>query len=340
MRVGDCGGWTDTWFAGRGRVFNIAVRPFAEVQLIARPRSSSAPRVILDVRDFGEQYAPDLAADRWERHPLLEATLRHVGIPDSLRVEISLSCEAPPGASTGTSAAITVALAGALIALRDGHADPRTVAREAHAIETRGLGQQCGIQDQICSALGGLNDIEMTAYPDAVARPILLDDTVRADLQERLTLVFLGRGHSSSDIHRRVIERLEGLGHRCQELETLRRCAADAADAARAGNLEALGEAMVANNEAQRALHPDLVCGDAERVIALARAHGAVGWKVNGAGGDGGSLTVIGASDPAARRAFAQAVPDLSPSFRLIPIELDPHGLRVSSEDARWTHGD
>ena len=34
LRICDNGGWTDTWFAGHGRVFSIAVRPridFAEL---------------------------------------------------------------------------------------------------------------------------------------------------------------------------------------------------------------------------------------------------------------------------------------------------------------------
>jgi D-glycero-alpha-D-manno-heptose-7-phosphate kinase len=334
IRVGDCGGWTDTWFAAHGRVFNIAVGPRVEVDLVAFPGTPAAPRVVLNVRDFGDRYAPALVPGVWERHPLLEASIQHVGVPDSLCVEIGLSCEAPPGASTGTSAAVTVALVGALMALRDGRADQRAAAREAQAVETRRLGQQCGIQDQICSAVGGLNDIEMTAYPEAVVRPIVLEPFVRAELQERLTLVFLGRGHSSSDIHRRVIARLEGLGHRCPELETLRRCAAHAVEAARAGDLDALGQAMIANNEAQRALHPDLVCRDAQRVIALAREHGAAGWKVNGAGGDGGSLTIVGARDGAARRAFADAIQRLDRRFRLIPIELDAEGLTVSMDGA------
>ena len=50
IRVCDNGGWTDTWFAGYGRVFNIAVYPYAEVQMrstrraTARSASPSTPR--------------------------------------------------------------------------------------------------------------------------------------------------------------------------------------------------------------------------------------------------------------------------------------------------------
>ena len=37
IRICDNGGWTDTWFAGYGRIFNIGVYPYAEVQIAVHP---------------------------------------------------------------------------------------------------------------------------------------------------------------------------------------------------------------------------------------------------------------------------------------------------------------
>ena len=50
---------------------------------------------------------------------------------------------------------------------------------------------------------------------------------------------------------------------------------------------------MVENTDAQTQLHSELVGADAQAIIGCAREHGALGWKVNGAGGDGGSLTLL-----------------------------------------------
>ncbi len=50
---------------------------------------------------------------------------------------------------------------------------------------------------------------------------------------------------------------------------------------------------MIENTEAQARLHPALISPEAASVIEIAKAHGALGWKVNGAGGDGGSLTIL-----------------------------------------------
>ncbi len=329
LRVCDCGGWTDTWFARRGRVFNIAVRPCAEVQVAVFPAGSDRPPVLISADDFGDRYIPAPTAGRWDRHPLLEAAIEHVPPPPGVAVEVSIACDVPAGASTGTSAAVLVALVAALDRVRGGRLSPLEIAAQAHLVETERLGQQSGIQDQICSAVGGINDIEIAEYPNARARPLRPDPAVRWELERRMALVLLGRGHSSSDLHDRVIERLAGLGPDCPELQALRDLAGQASEALAAGDLDRLGRTMSANTEAQRRLHPDLVGLDADRVIAIAREHGAAGWKVNGAGGDGGSLTLLGPASLDARRAMLRAVHAEAPQYRYVPLTLDGDGLRV-----------
>ena len=64
-------------------------------------------------------------------------------------------------------------------------------------------------------------------------------------------------------------------------------------------------------------------------LIALAQEHGAVGWKVNGAGGEGGSVTLLCDADASAKRSLLHAIPQVNPLFQSIPIALSPHGLRV-----------
>ena len=88
---------------------------------------------------------------------------------------------------------------------------------------------------------------------------------------------------------------------------------------------------MIDNTDAQARLHADLVGADAREVIAIARAHGALGWKVNGAGGDGGSITLLGSHSESARRAMFTAIAEANPLFRDIPIQLSPTGVSWDS---------
>jgi D-glycero-alpha-D-manno-heptose-7-phosphate kinase len=126
-----------------------------------------------------------------------------------------------------------------------------------------------------------------------------------------------------------VIEDLAGRGPDAPPLHALRRAARGARDAFLHGDFGALGIAMQANTAAQADLHPGLVGVDAQRVIAIARAHGALGWKVNGAGGDGGSLTILGGSALGAHRAMLRAIETEDAAFRIVPIRLSPTGVRA-----------
>ena len=89
---------------------------------------------------------------------------------------------------------------------------------------------------------------------------------------------------------------------------------------------------MVENTAAQARLHPALVSQDARHVIAIAREHGAQGWKVNGAGGEGGSLTLLGSGDANAQRIMLQAICLANPQFKVIPITISREGLQTWRE--------
>ena len=191
------------------------------------------------------------------------------------------------------------------------------------------LERQSGIQDQLCSAYGGINYIEMFAYPRASVSQLQVPNDICWELERRLVLIYLGKSHDSSKIHEKVIAQLEHAGPHCKQLNDLRVTAADSRDAIVAGDFAALGRAMTENTEAQGRLHPDLISRDAWRVIEIAQAHSALGWKVNGAGGEGGSLTILASAISHEKRAMIRAIEQEGTLFKNIPIYLSRHGLRV-----------
>ncbi len=329
IRICDNGGWTDTWFAEYGKIFNIGVYPYAEVQIDIHHRDDQEQRIIIYAENYGERYAPQHIDSTWDRHPLLEAAIERMEVPENAAVRITIFSEAPVGASTGTSAAVTVALIGALDFLTPGRLTPHQIAYMAQSVETRLLKQQCGIQDQLCSAYGGINFIEMHQYPHASVSQIQVPNVTWWELERRLALVYLGKSHTSSQVHEKVIRALEKAGPTANQLEALRSTAEPSRDALYTGDFVALGRAMIRNTEAQRDLHPDLVSGDAQRVIDIAQAHGASGWKVNGAGGDGGSLTILCGASSHVKRAMIREIEAENSLFKSIPIYLSRFGLRV-----------
>lgn len=329
IRICDNGGWTDTWFAGHGEVFNIGVYPYVEVQVKVYPVEARKHRIILYAENYGDVYPIIPGHSEWERHPLLEAAIEFMHVPDNLALHITVYSEVPAGCSTGTSASITVALIGALDRLTAGTMTAHEVAYAAHRVETEMLNLQSGIQDQLCAAYGGINFIEMFNYPYASVSQIQVPNSIWWELERRLVLVFLGKAHQSSTVHEQVIRKLEDDGPNNKALDHLRLTAEMSRDAVYAGDFQALGRAMIVNTDAQADLHPDLISEDARQIIEIARQHGAVGWKVNGAGGDGGSVTLLSGNTSSEKRELVQAIEDANPLFKSLPIYLSRFGLRV-----------
>ena len=329
VRICDNGGWTDTWFAEYGAIFNIGVLPYAEAQLKVLPRDEVDDRIVIHAENYGERFSVQPGNRKWNHHPLLEAAVEYMDVPDDVAFEVSIYSEAPAGASTGTSAAVTVALIGSLDLLTPGRMTPYEVALTAQKIETEMLQQQCGIQDQLCSAFGGINYIEMYQYPHASVSQLHVPDATWWELEKRLVLIFLGKSHSSSDVHEKVIADLEGAPPDNPKLEDLRQTAAKSRDAVYAGDFVSLGRAMTENTEAQTRLHPALVSIEAQQLIELAQEHGALGWKVNGAGGDGGSLSLLMGAESAQKRSLIRDLAGVNANFQHIPTYLSRFGLRV-----------
>jgi D-glycero-alpha-D-manno-heptose-7-phosphate kinase len=298
---------------------HVAVTPGVEVSI--RPSAGRDP-VVLDVENFGDRYSIVPGEPRVARHPLLEAAVDAWPPPRGLGVEITVRSSVPAGCGTGTSAAVAVALLGGLAALRLEQHSRRDIAYAAHRLEVDVLGVESGIQDQFSAAFGGINYLEIETYPEATVYPL----PPWGELSPRLTLVFLGRAHDSSAVHRQIIAEVGPSGSGV--FSRLRDAAVRARDAVVARDLDAFGQAMIANTEAQGCLHPEIVGVDARRVIALAAAGDAVGWKVNGAGGDGGSVTILSATRES-KEALEHRISGLDERYRVLPIRVSAVGLEV-----------
>src|SRR5690242_17100487 len=101
IRICDNGGWTDTWFARYGKVFKIAVYPYAEVQLEVRRQVEPRPRVEIHAENYGQRYTIEKPRGSYDKNPLLEAAIEYMHIPEHTHISVSIFSEAPAGCSTG-----------------------------------------------------------------------------------------------------------------------------------------------------------------------------------------------------------------------------------------------
>ena len=146
--------------------------------------------------------------------------------------------------------------------------------------------------------------------------------------------------HDSSAVHAQVINDIVGCSGEAHERarSALRRLSTLASSAARtleAGDVDGWATVLTESSAVQGELHQGLVGEAHQRAIEVARSLGAAGWKVNGAGGSGGSLTIVagaGTSDATAADLSA-ALASADPSWQLVDLTPSP-GLTVTHHPA------
>jgi D-glycero-alpha-D-manno-heptose-7-phosphate kinase len=318
VRFCDLGGWTDTRIVPSGAVLNFTATLYTHVTLQVGAFSG----ITIESFDTDEQaHIRDIRQIEYNSVlDLFKAAIKRSGIRRGVRILVR--SDAPPGSGLGSSAALGVATMAALAHYLEWHLLPYEVARESQALETEELGLECGVQDQIASAYGGVNFMEVT-YPHARVFPVQADLATVSELEDRFVLVYTGRSHFSSEMHEKVIAEYEA-GHNRQYFDRLAECGRRGKEALLSGDLGAFAETMNDNWTAQKALHPDITTPEIEALYDRTVAAGAVGFKANGAGG-GGTVTILAQRnrDHLVRRAVEEL------GMTVLPSKIDATGLRV-----------
>ncbi len=313
-RVCDFGGWTDTWFAREGAVLNFAVDLYARVTIRTRKR----PGITIFAQDYEDRIEIDdlNSVDYDSKHALLIAALKIMNIEQG--IDVFISADVPAGCGTGSSAAISVAMIKALSLLNGQCLVAHEVAKLAHNIETEELKIQSGIQDQITSAYGGVNYIDMYQYPNAFVSPVNPSSEVFSQLENRWMLVYEGKQHLSGDVHKKVIAELEVEDSACrQALNQLRETASLAKRALLMGDIERFCEIMNINNESQKQLHSEISTENFEKIEQIGFKHGMIGAMINGAGG-GGSIVLV--TEPGRKTELEHAL--RKEGFKILPCRI------------------
>jgi D-glycero-alpha-D-manno-heptose-7-phosphate kinase len=196
------------------------------------------------------------------------------------------------------------------------------LAQESCAIEIERCGHPIGKQDQYIAAYGGLRYIRFNSDESVFADPILCSPQTRQCLQERLLLLYTGLTRRSSSI---LAEQARNTRDDESKRACLRKMVA-MADQLRevllGDDLDGFGEVLHAGWTEKRLLASGITQPLIDEWYDTARAHGAIGGKILGAGG-GGFLLLYAPVDR--HREICQALPDL----RRIPFRFAPQGSKL-----------
>jgi D-glycero-alpha-D-manno-heptose-7-phosphate kinase len=216
-------------------------------------------------------------------HPSVREVLRFLDMERG--VEIHHDGDLPARSGMGSSSSFTVGLLNAMAALQGRMPDKHRLAADAIHLEQDVLKETVGSQDQVCAAYGGFNHITFLPNGEFTVRPMTLPRARMQELNDHLMLFYTGIKRTASDVADSYVPNLEAKRRQLRIIRDL----VDEATSILSGqqDLGGFGDLLHEAWEAKRSLSPTVSNPEVEAIYQSARACGARGGKLTGAGGGG-----------------------------------------------------
>lgn len=221
------------------------------------------------------------------KHPIIREALKLVPVAAPHLEVVSLS-DIPAGTGLGSSSSFTVALLRALHAHNKEFIPREQLAEEACHIEIELLGEPIGKQDQYITAFGGITSFLFNPDGRVTVQPLQMSSESLYNLEDNLLLFFTGVTRAASTILAEQDTRTRGgdasmLNH----LHLIKRFGYESKSALEAGDLRGFAAIMHQHWELKKQRSGAMTNSRIDDCYELARANGALGGKLIGAGGGG-----------------------------------------------------
>lgn len=249
-----------------------------------RPREDREVHVTsLDYDIVAKYHADELVYDG--ELDLIKAALKVMNINQGL--DLFIHSDAPPGSGLGSSSTMVVAVIGALARWQNLPLTPYEVAELAYRIEREELQIVGGLQDQYAAAFGGMNFMEF-GPSSVVVNPLRIPHEHLSELAYNLLLCYTGKtrlsGHIVQEQRESFINKKEDVVAALDEMKAL---TIEMKNALLKGQLTAFAELLHVAWESKKRLNQRISNDSIDQMYAIARANGALGGKILGAGGGG-----------------------------------------------------
>lgn len=220
------------------------------------------------------------------QHTLAREALRYFHLATG--IEIVSIADIPAGTGLGSSSSYLVGLLNALHSLMQSPVDPQELAEEACYIELDILKKPIGKQDQFMAAYGGLTQIEIDQDGRVTPKRITLDIEVLQELENNILLFYTGCKRDATEIlvQQDSATRAKDSGV-MGTLREIKDIGIEIHDSIVNGNLRRFGELIDIHWHAKKRLAQGISNSQIDRWYDIARANGAIGGKISGAGGGG-----------------------------------------------------
>jgi len=249
-------------------------------------------------------------------------------------IELVSIADLPANSGLGSSSSFTVALLNALHAYRREFVATEQLAREACQIEIDILKEPIGKQDQYISAYGGITAFTFDSVKDGggvTVERVQMKTEVIEDLEMNLLVFYSGIERKASDVlseQKKSItsnkddavqrmHRIKALGHETKRILTT-------------GAIDQYGDLLHEHWMNKRKLASNMTDGTIDEHYEAARAAGAIGGKLMGAGGGGFFMFYV---RPESRRRVYEVM--VARGLRPLRFRFDFDGARISANFQR-----
>lgn len=257
-------------------------------------------------------------------HPAIRSVLEDLGMTEG--VEIHHQGDLPARSGLGSSSSFTVGLLHALYALQGRLVSKEFLAQRAIHVEQTLLKENVGVQDQILTAFGGLNRVLIDQSGGFQVQPLPISEERLKELESHLLLLYTGVARTASEV---AESQLRTMSNRSRELHEMRQMVDLAADILTSeADIADFGRLLHETWMLKRQLSDKIAPAFVDDIYARAKAAGAIGGKLLGAGGGGFMLFFVRPED---HEKVLTALAELL----VVPIELERTGTQLIHYDPR-----
>jgi len=256
-------------------------------------------------------------------HPAVREGMRFLGLERG--IELHHDGDLPARSGMGSSSAFTVGLLHALHALRGEMPTKKQLVTESIHIEQDVLQETVGSQDQVMAAHGGFKHVQFLPNGEITVMPVILPPARLAELKSHLMLFYTGIVRTASDVARTYIGEIDNCRRQLRIMKDLVGEATDVLVGSK--DIEVFGHLLHESWLLKQSLSPQVSHADIDALYDRARAAGAVGGKLTGAGGGGFLLLFV----PPDKQAAVQEALDRQIH---VPFDFEAHGSQIIFHEA------
>lgn len=240
-------------------------------------------------------------------HPIIREALKMVGL-EAAYFELTSMADIPSGTGLGSSGSFTTALLKALHTYKKNLIPNAEIAAQACDIEINRLKEPVGKQDQYIAALGGITCFTFNKDGGVEAAPAKIAEETRYNLEDNLVLFFTGYSRSAGSILKDQNEKSkQDDAAMIENLHATKEIGFASQRALESGNLREFARLMDEHWQRKKARSTGMSNSKINEWYEVAKANGALGGKLIGAGG-GGFLMFYAEEDKSRlRRAMREA---------------------------------